>query len=186
MVAIGAEPTASVRSVGWLRQNSCRRLVYRVDNGKRLVNSESIWNMLITIGASALFIVAVNFSRYPQSCPLYPAQKTYIHARLLWLHRQLFLLLRIVTHTVDCLSFCYLDSCFFGFISYLTENTVCFNLLSPELNPICYLLALLAHDILHVSRIRVKSLTLRLLVSYIYGATILDVSRSHTTTQHGR
>jgi hypothetical protein len=42
------------------------------------------------------------------------------------------------------------------------------NPLSPELHPICYLLALLAHDFLHVSRIRVKSLTLRLLMSYIY------------------
>jgi len=32
----------------------------------------------------------------------------------------------------------------------------------PELNPICYLLALLgAHHFLHVSRIRVKLLTLR-------------------------
>ena len=61
------------------------------------------------------------------------------------------------------------------------------NPLNPELNPICYLLALLqAHHILHVSRIRVKLLTFRLLMSYIYGALILDVSRSHTTTQHSR
>ena len=37
-----------------------------------------------------------------------------------------------------------------------------FNPLKPELNPICYLLALLgAHHFLHVSRIRVKSLALR-------------------------
>ena len=43
-----------------------------------------------------------------------------------------------------------------------------FNPLNPELNPICYLLALLAHHFLHVSRIRVKSLALRLLMSYIY------------------
>ena len=44
-----------------------------------------------------------------------------------------------------------------------------FNPLNPELNPICYLLALLgAHHFLHVSRIRVKSLTLKLLMSYIY------------------
>ena len=51
------------------------------------------------------------------------------------------------------------------------------NPLNPELNPICYLLALLvAHHFLHVSRIMVKSLTLRLLMSYIYGAHILDVS----------
>ena len=42
------------------------------------------------------------------------------------------------------------------------------NPLDAELNPICYLLALLAHHFLHVSRIRVKSLTLRLLMSYIY------------------
>ena len=60
------------------------------------------------------------------------------------------------------------------------------NPLNPELNPICYLLALLAHHFIHVSRIRVKSLTFRLLMSYIYGAPILDVSRSHTTTQHSR
>jgi len=42
------------------------------------------------------------------------------------------------------------------------------NPLKPELIPICYLLALLAHHFLHVSRIRVKSLTIRLLMSYIY------------------
>jgi len=41
------------------------------------------------------------------------------------------------------------------------EGFVWINPLSPELNPICYLLALLAHHFLHVSRIRVKSLTLR-------------------------
>jgi len=43
------------------------------------------------------------------------------------------------------------------------------NPLKPELNPICYLLALLGtHHFLHVSRIRVKLLTLRRLMSYIY------------------
>ena len=31
-----------------------------------------------------------------------------------------------------------------------------------------------------------RKLTLRLLMSYIHGAPILDVSRSHTTTQHSR
>ena len=72
-----------------------------------------------------------------------------------------------------------------------------FNPLNAELNPICYLLGLLgSYHFLHVSRIRVKLLTFRLLMSYIYiyiyiyifiyGAPILDVSRSHTTTQHSR
>ena len=43
------------------------------------------------------------------------------------------------------------------------------NPLNAELNPICCLLTLLgAHSFLHVSRIRVKSFTLRLLMSYIY------------------
>ena len=43
------------------------------------------------------------------------------------------------------------------------------NPLNPELNPICYLLALVgAHHFLHFSRIRVKVLTFRLLMSYIY------------------
>ena len=67
------------------------------------------------------------------------------------------------------------------------------NIVIPELNPICYLLALLgAHHFLHVNRIRVKLLTFMQLMSYIYiyiyiyGAPILDISRSHTTTQHSR
>ena len=51
-------------------------------------------------------------------------------------------------------------------IGFQKEN---FNPLKPELNPICYLLALLgAHHFLHVSRIRVKLLTFSLLMSYIY------------------
>jgi len=68
-----------------------------------------------------------------------------------------------------------------------TFHLLCINPLNPELNPICYLLALLgAHHFLHVSRIRIKLLTFRLLISYIYGNPNLDVSRSHTTTHHSR
>ena len=73
--------------------------------------------------------------------------------------------------------------------AYVYTWHVVINPLKPELNPICYLLALLgAHNFLHVSRIRVKLLTFRRLMSYTYicGAPILDVSRSHTMTQHGR
>ena len=71
--------------------------------------------------------------------------------------------------------------------AWLLFTATCVNPLNPELNPICYLLALLGvHHFPHVSRIRVKLLTLRRLMSYIYGAPILDVSRSHTTMQHSR
>ena len=68
----------------------------------------------------------------------------------------------------------------------ITSYEAYFNPLNPELNPICYLLALLgAHHFLHVSRIRVKYIYIYIYI-YIYGAPILDVSRSHTTTQHIR
>jgi len=51
--------------------------------------------------------------------------------------------------------------------------------LNAELNPICHLLALLgAHHFLHVSRIRFKSLTLRLLMLYIYAISSLRVNTS--------
>ena len=49
------------------------------------------------------------------------------------------------------------------------KKAAAINPLNAELNPICYLLALLgSHHFLHVSKIRVKSLTHRLLMSYIY------------------
>jgi transposase len=55
--------------------------------------------------------------------------------------------------------------------------------LSPELNPICYILALLVHHFLHVSRIGVKSLTLRLLMSYIYDISNLRVNLDGITNK---
>jgi len=60
------------------------------------------------------------------------------------------------------------------------------NPLNTELNPICWLLTLLgAHHFLHVSRIRVKLLTFRLLMSYIYMEhpflVFLDHTRRRTT-----
>ena len=51
-----------------------------------------------------------------------------------------------------------------GFSLYLVENTIRFNPLNGELNPICHLLALLGVHFLHINRIRVKFLTLRLLI----------------------
>jgi len=48
------------------------------------------------------------------------------------------------------------------FFTVILDPLCSVNPLKPELNPICYLLALLgAHHFLHVSRIRVKLLTLR-------------------------
>jgi len=56
-----------------------------------------------------------------------------------------------------------------------------FNPLNPELNTICYLLAILgAHHFLHVRRIRVKLLTLRVLMSYIYMEHLFLMFLDHT------
>ena len=55
------------------------------------------------------------------------------------------------------------------------------NPLNPELNLICYLLALFgAHHFLHVSKIRVKLLTFRLLMSYIYMESPFLMFLDHT------
>ena len=54
------------------------------------------------------------------------------------------------------------------------------NPLKPELSPICYLMALLAHHFLHVSRIRVKSLTFRRLMSYIYIYIYIYIWSTHS------
>jgi len=63
---------------------------------------------------------------------------------------------------------------------YLPYYTI-FNPLNAELNSVCYLLALLGvHYFLHVSRIRVKSLTLRLLMSYIYMEHLFLMFLDHT------
>ena len=54
-------------------------------------------------------------------------------------------------------------------VSVPSSRFLFINPLNAELNPICCLLALLgANHFLHVSRIKVKSLTLRVLMSYIY------------------
>jgi len=101
--------------------------------------------------------------------------------KLMWLSLNmkppeiLFLLLQIIFNNLSTLQLV----CDYSSVSrqYFNRSQYIFlswcehflNPLNPELNPICYLLALLgAHHFLHVSRIRVKLLTFRLLMSYIY------------------
>ena len=61
------------------------------------------------------------------------------------------------------------NTCPLWLVGGASEDNLTFNPLIPELNPICYLLALLgAYHFLRVSRIRVKLLTYRRLMSYIY------------------
>jgi len=58
----------------------------------------------------------------------------------------------VICPSVSCCSYHVFHLC-----CCYSSGVPCFNPLNPELNPICYLLALLgAHHFLHVSRIRVK------------------------------
>ena len=93
------------------------------------------------------------FTKYFRS---YGKKKKTLHRADFELNTSVFLLL----HRACCYNYWfYSNSCTY----------IHFNPLNAELNPICYLLALLgARHLLHVSRIRVKSLTLRQLMSYIY------------------
>ena len=51
----------------------------------------------------------------------------------------------------------------------------------------CFKLCVILYYTIHITQYSgVSILTLRWLMSYIYGAPILDVSRSHKTTQHSR
>ena len=54
------------------------------------------------------------------------------------------------------------------------------NFIDPQASKVSYIC--INNDISY----EILALTLRRLMSYIYGAPILDVSRSHTTTQHSR
>ena len=65
-------------------------------------------------------------------------------------------------------------------------------ILQRNLNSTCYDVTFLTQrtyscsNFVAISSLVLELLTLRWLMSYIYGAPILDVSRSHTTTQHSR
>ena len=70
---------------------------------------------------------------------------------------------------VTCFRNYFYDLYFLYFINWIYWSNLWINTLNPELNPICYFLALLgARHFLHVSRIRVKLLIFRQLMSYIY------------------
>jgi len=137
----------------------------------------SLWEITSTIRKVTL-LVTITSKQCPNKlffkCLLFPCQFQHSNSLLPFNHN----LKKIMW--LLCYYFCLQEIKKYGLLLVL-------NPLNRELNPICYLLALLgAHHFIHVSRIRVKSLTFRLLISYIYGAPILDVSRSHTTTQHSR
>jgi len=106
---------------------------------------------------------------------IYQSTKTYNARRPEHFHISVSLLAILITK--------YLCSVPFIIISLLYQ---CFNPLNPELNPIFYLLALLAHHFLPVSRIRVKSLTIRLLTSYIYMERLFLMFLDHTQRRTSR
>jgi len=101
-----------------------------------------------------------------------------ILAHICWYHYCIYILIMHGSWIVEKYGLCSLSSVYV-FTSTASEVKCDFdpsyfviadvNPLNPEWNPICHLLALLGtHHFLHVSRIRVKLLTFRLLMPYIY------------------
>jgi len=105
--------------------------------------SGHVWKILLPLGFSPQTIQLV------ASCHTYYVVTAHLHSTVAVTFMQL--LKKVKFNSKDILPY------------YFHINP-----LKPELYPICYLLALLAHHFLHVSRIRVKSLTLRSLTLYIY------------------
>ena len=104
--------------------------------------SSSAWSILLRSYFLILLFVVKLFSNSDTNAPLFFHKVESVHDNRLFAHWHFF-------HHI------------------VTDDS--FNPLNPKLNPICYLLALLgAHHFLHVSRIRVKLLTFRLLMSYIW------------------
>ena len=67
---------------------------------------------------------------------------------------------------------------FYKLLCRLLENRFYWKLVTIFRDGMC--------SVIDVHMLLIVCLTIRLLMSYIYGAPILDVSRSHTTTQHSR
>ena len=105
----------------------------------------------------------------------FPSHSEYT-GHLIWLRR----VKKIFVHTFLHTGFVRLLSVCVRHCTALSLHTN-FNPLNTELNPICHLLALLGvHHFLHVSRIRVKSLTFRLVMSYIYTEHLFLMFLDHT------
>jgi len=170
-------------SVHW--QLNMFRAAYRSSSGALTVFAASGLHTHVVNGRSQVWVGTLDHGRAPHACV---NQTLQIQLELLMMNGMPLETCWAVKERWNN-KFCYkVASCWLFLLSHTTmRGSMNINPLNPELNPICYLLALLgAHRFLHVSRIRVKSLTIRLLMSYIYGAPILDVSRSHTTTHHSR
>jgi len=91
--------------------------------------------------------------------------------------------------------------CIKGWILFLTDNrqllnpyVVCYDIQYVFHYTVCVFVCLSCEGTMYLTYVMsvelcsdtVRRLTLRSLTLYIYGAPILDVSRSHTTTQHSR
>ena len=73
------------------------------------------------------------------------------------------------------------------FKDYLTPEETCLPEIITTTNQSTMISETVGYfDLVHPLLLLLRLLTLRRLMSYIYGAPILDVSRSHATTQHSR
>ena len=95
-------------------------------------------------------------------------------------------------HVPYCVVICGLSRCrmVFHIVSYKArvsvKNSYVYNVFSFSLKLLSETISQYKKNRARYDQICILLLTLRRLMSYIYGAPILDVSISHTTTQHSR
>jgi len=138
------------------------RAVYRSSLGAVTVFAASGLHTHVVTGRSQVWVwlgLRLDYGRPPHAC---------VNQRL---QIQLELLMMSGIPLETCWAFnerwnnrfcCGVGSCWLFLLSHTTmHGSMNINPLNPELNPICYLLALLgAHHFLHVSRIRLKALVI--------------------------
>ena len=157
-----------------------------------LFPSLSLFSFFFLYACSLLFLFFLHFEFFSSwfifvACFLYLFLYVSHHFLFVLTHRQRYINEdKIVLNTDNFMIFTIIY--FYNFMLVIdstvqnndNEISLHFNSLNPELNPICHLLALLAHHFLHVSRIRVKLLTIRLLMSYIYMEHLFLMFLDHT------
>ena len=117
---------------------------------------------------------------------LYGENISFVVSRVLYMNNTSIPLIKIMNRMYDIQNLLYIVP------RHITELCHCLNIMRQWHIPFSYSSAHFSvrctrHKLRHRSwQDLIIILTLRRLMSYIYGAPILDVSRSHTTTQHSR
>ena len=150
----------------------------------------SFIHIVTVLPLKLMFLNYCNFSRHYISCSNQTLSNKMPYCRRHELVALTLISIKFVltTHSFDLLM---LQKSACSFLKLILIRKI-LSVLQLHLNMSCFPMLVLSITTFHVILLANATylfsvfLTLRRLMSYIYGAPILDVSRSHTTTQHSR